>query len=105
MEKRQRGRERKSSRQEIISDVVYRLLGGALFVVIAFNLLLVFTFGNCLFWATVNANSTIKPPPGKFQWTAATECTREVLSSWGTELGVIGDVAEQSPSGENRADL
>jgi hypothetical protein len=41
--------------------------------VVMLNLFIVFVFGNCLLWETVNANSAT-PPPNTFQWSKARVC-------------------------------
>jgi hypothetical protein len=47
--------------------------------------LFVFTYGNCTFLATLQANS-VKPPPQVMQWALGWECTQSVGQAWADRL-------------------
>lgn len=47
-------------------------------VVFLTSALIAIIYFNCLFCETVKANSA-NPPPHKFQWSAACDCTERVL--------------------------
>ena len=59
--------------------VVVRWMG---FVALMVVTLFWFTFANCVFWATVAANSHTKDPPQVFQWAKGRECTGRVWRSY-----------------------
>jgi len=46
-------------------------------IIILVIALFIFTYMNCLFWATVNANSQ-DPPPNKPQWEEGWKQTKEI---------------------------